>query len=84
MLSPILEKLTDDSTIKSGSGLSLDLATVDTESEAGFELGRKYEVRTHDHHLRFVLTGPVTFRYEQCRLWWRSRMARKSIGLSVL
>jgi hypothetical protein len=42
MISPILEKLTDDSTIKTGSGRSLDLVTVDTEKE--FELAQKYQV----------------------------------------
>jgi thioredoxin 1 len=44
MISPILEKLTDDSTIKTGSGRSLDLVTVDTEKE--FELAQKYQVRS--------------------------------------
>jgi hypothetical protein len=42
MLSPILEKLTNDDTVKSGSGRALDLVTVDTDRE--FELAQKYKV----------------------------------------
>jgi len=44
LLSPILEKLTNDPTLKSGSGRSLDLVTVDTDAE--FNLGLKYKVRS--------------------------------------
>lgn len=42
MISPILERLTGDSNIKTGSGHSLDLVTVDTDKE--FELAHKYQV----------------------------------------
>ena len=42
MLSPILEKLSTDASVKSGSGLPLDLVTVDTDSE--IELAQKYQV----------------------------------------
>ncbi|KAG2116610.1 thioredoxin-like protein [Suillus discolor] len=43
MISPLLEKLTSDETVKTGSGRSLDLVTVDTDSE--FDLATKYKVR---------------------------------------
>jgi len=43
MISPLLEKLTSDETVKTGSGRSLDLVTVDTDSE--FDLAAKYKVR---------------------------------------
>jgi len=43
MISPLLEKLTADATVKTGSGRSLDLVTVDTDAE--FELAGKYQVR---------------------------------------
>lgn len=42
MISPILKKLTSDETVKTGSGRSLDLVTVDTDSE--FDLATKYKV----------------------------------------
>lgn len=42
MISPILEKLTEDSSIKTASERSLDLVTVDTDKE--FELAQKYQV----------------------------------------
>jgi len=42
MISPILEKLTEDASIKTGSGRSLDLVTVDTDKELG--LAQKYQV----------------------------------------
>lgn len=47
MLSPILEKLTDDAEgLKSGSGRPVDLVTVDTDVES--ELAHKYKVdNTH-------------------------------------
>ena len=44
MLSPVLEKLTSDSSIKSGSGKSLDLVTIDTDAEVS--LAQQYNVRT--------------------------------------
>ncbi|OJA18763.1 hypothetical protein AZE42_01626 [Rhizopogon vesiculosus] len=43
MISPLLEKLTSDATVKTGSGHSLDLVTVDTDTE--FDLAAKYQVR---------------------------------------
>jgi len=43
MISPLLEKLTSDATVKSGSGRSLDLVTVNTDAE--FELAQTYQVR---------------------------------------
>jgi len=45
LLSPILEKITTDPEIKSGTGLPLDLVTVDTDDPDGFELGQKFKVR---------------------------------------
>lgn len=42
MISPILEKLSEDASIKTGSGRSLDLVTVDTDKE--LELAQKYQV----------------------------------------
>lgn len=42
MLSPILEKLTADPSVKSGSGRPVDLVTVDTDTET--ELAMKYKV----------------------------------------
>jgi hypothetical protein len=47
MISPLLEKLTADATVKTGSGRSLDLVTVDTDVE--FELAGKYQVRIWRH-----------------------------------
>jgi hypothetical protein len=44
MLSPILEKMATDPAIKSGTGLPLDLVTVNTDEPDGFELGQKYKV----------------------------------------
>ncbi|KAJ8589169.1 thioredoxin-like protein [Rhizopogon salebrosus TDB-379] len=43
MISPLLEKVTSDETVKTGSGRSLDLVTVDTDAE--YELAAKYQVR---------------------------------------
>lgn len=42
MISPILEKLTEDSNVKTGSGRALDLVTVDTDKES--ELAQRYRV----------------------------------------
>ncbi|KAF8891263.1 thioredoxin-like protein [Infundibulicybe gibba] len=44
-LSPILESITNDPATKSSSGLPVDLVTIDTEDEPGFELGQKFAVR---------------------------------------
>lgn len=46
MLSPILEKLTDDPDIQSGSGKPLDLVTIDTESQDGLTMSSKFGVRS--------------------------------------
>jgi hypothetical protein len=45
LLSPILKKITTDPAIKSGTGLPLDLVTINTYDPDGFELGQKFEVR---------------------------------------
>ena len=42
MLSPILEKLTADEAVKTGSGKSLDLVTIDTDAEV--ELAQQFQV----------------------------------------
>ncbi|KAH7926660.1 thioredoxin-like protein [Leucogyrophana mollusca] len=44
MISPILEKLTSDAAVKTGSGRSLDLVTVNTDEE--FDLAQKYKIRS--------------------------------------
>lgn len=43
-ISPLLEKLTSDDTVKTGSGRSLDLVTVDTDKQ--FVLALKYMIRS--------------------------------------
>jgi hypothetical protein len=48
MLSPILKKLAEDRSVKTGSGSSLDLVTVDTDQHV--ELGQKYEVNSDPSH----------------------------------
>jgi thioredoxin 1 len=45
LLSPILEKLTDDPNIKAGSGQALDLITIDTQSPEGQKISMDYKVR---------------------------------------
>ncbi|KIO13456.1 hypothetical protein M404DRAFT_579621 [Pisolithus tinctorius Marx 270] len=42
MISPILKKLTGDASLKTGSGRSLDLVTIDTEKQ--MELAQRYRV----------------------------------------
>jgi thioredoxin 1 len=42
MLSPVLEKLTTDDTVKTGGGQTLDLMTVDVDEQS--ELAQKYKV----------------------------------------
>ncbi|KIL00928.1 hypothetical protein PAXRUDRAFT_128795 [Paxillus rubicundulus Ve08.2h10] len=44
IISPILEKLAGNATIKTSSGRSLDLVTIDTDKE--FELAQKYHIRS--------------------------------------
>ena len=43
MISPVLERLTSDATVKTGSGKALDLVTVDTDSQT--TLAQEYQVR---------------------------------------
>ncbi|CCM04404.1 uncharacterized protein FIBRA_06581 [Fibroporia radiculosa] len=57
MLSPILEKLTDDPEVKSGSGLSLDLVTIDTDTEV--ELAQEYNVSSLPTVMAFKDGKPV-------------------------
>ncbi|THU82891.1 thioredoxin-like protein [Dendrothele bispora CBS 962.96] len=45
MLSPVLEKISKDPEIKSGSGRPIDVVTVNTESDEGFQLGQRFKVR---------------------------------------
>ncbi|KAL0577879.1 hypothetical protein V5O48_004115 [Marasmius crinis-equi] len=45
MLSPILKSIATDPDIKSGTGLPVDVLTIDTETSEGFELGQRYKVR---------------------------------------
>lgn len=55
-LSPLLEKVTSDEKVKSGSDRSLDLVTVDTDVEQ--ELAMQYGVRACHHavHAEAALT----------------------------
>ncbi|KAH0830654.1 thioredoxin-like protein [Lanmaoa asiatica] len=57
MISPILEKLTKDSNIKTGSGRSLDLVTVDTDKE--FELAQEYRIQSLPTVMAFKDGKPV-------------------------
>ncbi|KAJ3784123.1 thioredoxin-like protein [Lentinula aff. detonsa] len=45
VLSPILKSISSDPNIKSGSGLPVDVMTINTESEDGMELSQKYKIR---------------------------------------
>ncbi|KIK59561.1 hypothetical protein GYMLUDRAFT_169617, partial [Collybiopsis luxurians FD-317 M1] len=51
-LSPILERISKDPDVKSGTGLPVDVMTVNTESEDGMELSQKYKVC-------FLQAGPI-------------------------
>ncbi|KAI0313348.1 thioredoxin-like protein [Amylostereum chailletii] len=44
MLSPILESLTSDASVTTGNGESLDLVTIDTDTEV--ELAARYKIRS--------------------------------------
>ncbi|EGN95536.1 hypothetical protein SERLA73DRAFT_60621 [Serpula lacrymans var. lacrymans S7.3] len=44
MISPILERLASDAKVKTGSGKSLDLVTVNTDEE--FDLVERYRIRS--------------------------------------
>jgi len=57
-LSPILERLTENASVKSGSGRSLDLVTVDTDNET--ELAVKYGIRSLPTVIAFRDGQPVT------------------------
>ncbi|KIJ10491.1 hypothetical protein PAXINDRAFT_16495 [Paxillus involutus ATCC 200175] len=57
LISPILEKLSGNSTIKAGSGRSLDLVTIDTDKE--FELAQKYHIRSLPTVMAFKDGKPV-------------------------
>ncbi|KAH9950271.1 thioredoxin-like protein, partial [Amylocystis lapponica] len=57
MLSPVLEKLTADPSITSGSGMPLDLVTVDTDTQV--ELAQKYKVRSLPTVIAFRDGHPV-------------------------
>ncbi|KAJ3810851.1 hypothetical protein F5876DRAFT_40995, partial [Lentinula aff. lateritia] len=43
-LSPILKSISSNPDARSGTGLPVDVMTIDTESEDGQELGRKFKV----------------------------------------
>ncbi|CAL1705292.1 unnamed protein product [Somion occarium] len=58
MLSPILEKLTEDSSVKTGSGKPLDLVTVDTDSEV--ELAQQFQIRSLPTVIAFKDGKPVS------------------------
>ncbi|KAI0797554.1 thioredoxin-like protein [Abortiporus biennis] len=58
MLSPVLEKLTTDESIKSGSGKALDLVTVDTDVEG--ELAGKYGVTALPTVIAFKDGQPIS------------------------
>ncbi|KAF9077103.1 thioredoxin-like protein [Rhodocollybia butyracea] len=45
MLSPILKRISDDPTAKSGTGLPVDVITIDTESADGMELSQRFKIR---------------------------------------
>jgi len=57
LLSPVLEKLTSDPEVKSGSGRPLDLVTVDTDAQ--FDLGQKFQVRSLPTVIAFKDGKPV-------------------------
>lgn len=84
MLSPILEKVAEDASTKTGSGASVDLVTIDTDQEV--ELGQKYEVRRNPHT---SVTQELTYeililRSDRFQLSSPSREARWLINSSVL
>jgi len=58
MLSPILEKLTSDSSIKSGTGKPLDLVTIDTDAEVS--LAQQFNIRSLPTVIAFVDGEPVS------------------------
>ncbi|KAH8106879.1 thioredoxin-like protein [Cristinia sonorae] len=58
MLSPILEKLTSDSKVKSGSGKPLDLVTIDTDAEVA--LAQQFGIRSLPTVIAFKDGEPVS------------------------
>lgn len=75
-LSPILEKLTHDADLKTGSGLQIDLVTVDTDEQGA--LAQRYNVcatfsLVHSLHKgKDELMTKLTSRCAPCRRLWRS------------
>ncbi|PCH37772.1 thioredoxin [Wolfiporia cocos MD-104 SS10] len=75
MLSPILESVTSDPNVKSGSGLPLDLVTIDTDNE--IELAQQYNIRSLPTVLAFK-DGQPAHRFvgalpeAQVRAWLRA------------
>jgi len=57
ILSPILEKLAEDSSIKTGSGSSIDLVTVDTDRQ--ITLAQKYQIRSLPTVMAFKDGKPI-------------------------
>ncbi|ETW86304.1 thioredoxin-like protein, partial [Heterobasidion irregulare TC 32-1] len=57
-LSPILERITTDESIKSGSGLPLDLITVDTDAEVA--LAQQHKIRSLPTVVAFKDGQPVS------------------------
>ncbi|KAG7092601.1 hypothetical protein E1B28_008944 [Marasmius oreades] len=43
MLSPVLKAIATDPNVKSASGLHVDVVTIDTEANEGYELGQRYK-----------------------------------------
>ncbi|KAI0705942.1 hypothetical protein BC835DRAFT_1314314 [Cytidiella melzeri] len=57
MLSPILEKVTADESLTTGSGKKLDLVTVDIDQQT--ELAQEYKVRSIPMVVAFIDGKPV-------------------------
>ncbi|KIM79668.1 hypothetical protein PILCRDRAFT_10161 [Piloderma croceum F 1598] len=57
MLSPILQQLAEDASVKTGSGSSMDLVTIDIDQQT--ELGQKYEIRSLPTVIAFKAGQPV-------------------------
>ncbi|KAF8831088.1 hypothetical protein HHX47_DHR1000362 [Lentinula edodes] len=73
MLSPILKSISSNPDARSGTGLPVDVMTIDTESEDGQELGRKFKItalptviafREGQNVLQFVGALPESHVYE--------------------
>ena len=64
MLSPVLKSIATDPDVKSGSGLPVDVITINTEDSEGFELGQRYHVRFSfatarlPTHQSYITAGP--------------------------